>query len=101
MALQSGANALVAIVMGVVTATFGGLARDVVCGETPLILRKEVYATCTMVGAAMYVTLYIAGVPSLWAVLGGFCVGFFLRAGGIAWGWTLPTYKTQPGREYD
>ena len=100
-ALRAGTNPLVAIVMGVMTATFGGLARDVLCGETPLILRKEVYATCTMVGAAVFVGLRLLDVAMVPASLAGFVVGFALRAGGIRFGLTLPTYKAHPGRSYD
>jgi len=100
-ALRAGANELVAVVMGVMTATFGGLARDVVCNETPLILRKEVYATCTTVGAAVYVVLRVLEVATPGAALAGFAAGLGLRAGGIALGWTLPTYKPHPGRDYD
>lgn len=100
-ALRSGSSALIAIVMGAITATFGGLARDVTCNETPLILRKEVYATCTVLGASVYVGLKFSGVEFMWSALAGFIAGFALRAGGIAFGLTLPTYKTQPGRNYD
>ena len=50
-----------AIVMGMMTATFGGLIRDVVCGETPLILRKEVYATCAVLAAATHALMVAAG----------------------------------------
>ena len=100
-ALRSGANELVAIMMGVMTATFGGLARDVVANETPLILRKEVYATCTLVGAATYVGLRLLAVDAVWCMAAGFIAGFALRAGGIVFGWALPTYKAHPGRHYD
>jgi hypothetical protein len=44
-ALSAGAPALVAVLMGVMTATFGGILRDVLCAEVPLILRREIYAT--------------------------------------------------------
>ena len=43
--LSAGAPALVAVLMGVMTATFGGILRDVLCAEVPLILRREIYAT--------------------------------------------------------
>lgn len=99
-ALRSGAHPLVAIVMGMMTATFGGLIRDVVCNEIPLVLRKEVYATCTMLSAAAFVLARAAEMPVSWAVLIGFGLGFGLRAGGILRGWTLPTYKARPGRDY-
>ena len=45
----------VAIILGVVTATFGGVIRDILCNEIPLIFRQEVYATACIVGAAVYV----------------------------------------------
>ena len=100
-ALRSGANELVAVVMGVMTATFGGLARDVVANETPLILRKEVYATCALAGAGLYVGLRLLAVPDVWCAAAGFAAGFGLRAAGIAYGLTLPTYKGQAGKHYD
>lgn len=100
-ALRTGANELVAVVMGVMTATFGGLARDIVANETPLILRKEVYATCTLAAAAVYVGLKLLGVPAVWSMAAGFATGFALRTGGIAFGLTLPTYKAHPGKPYE
>jgi len=99
-ALRAGAGVLVAVVMGMMTATFGGLARDIACGETPLILRRDIYATCTLAGASVYVGATLAGLPFLGAAALGFAVSFALRAGGIRYGWTLPTYKARPGRDY-
>ncbi|USG61094.1 trimeric intracellular cation channel family protein [Sneathiella marina] len=100
-ALRSGANELVAIVMGMMTATFGGLARDVVCAEPVLIMRKELYATCAMAGATVYVGVAALEASFIISALAGFTVAFALRAGGIHWGWTLPPYKTRPGRDYE
>lgn len=100
LARASGAGPLVAIVMGMMTATFGGLIRDVVCGETPLILRKEVYATAAALAAAMHVGLSAAGVPFEISAVAGFAAGFALRAAGIAKGLSLPSYKARPGRDY-
>lgn len=96
----SGAGPLVAIVMGVMTATFGGLIRDVLCGETPLILRKEIYATCVAFGAATHVILANLDVPTGLAAITGVGVCFVLRAAGIMRGLSLPTYKARPGRDY-
>jgi uncharacterized membrane protein YeiH len=56
-AAQAGAPALIVIVMGVTTGVAGGVLRDVLCAEVPLILRKEIYATASMAGAAAYVAL--------------------------------------------
>jgi uncharacterized membrane protein YeiH len=100
LALQVGAGILVAVVMGMMTATFGGLIRDVVCNETPLILRKEVYATCAAVAAGAHALLATAGLPLEVAAAVGFMLGFGLRALGILRGLSLPVYKARPGREY-
>jgi uncharacterized membrane protein YeiH len=47
----------IAVIMGMVSATFGGVIRDIVCGEIPLIFRREIYATACLVGAAIYLLL--------------------------------------------
>jgi uncharacterized membrane protein YeiH len=100
LALQAGTGILVAVVMGMMTATFGGLIRDVVCNETPLILRKEVYATCAAVAAGAHALLAAAGLPLEVTAAVGFALGFGLRALGILRGLSLPVYKARPGREY-
>ena len=56
-AAQAGASPLIVILMGVTTGVAGGVLRDVLCAEVPLILRKEIYATASMVGAAAYMPL--------------------------------------------
>ncbi len=100
LARQTGAGPLVAVVMGMMTATFGGLLRDVICGETPLILRKEVYATAAALAAATHLGLGYLGVPVEYSALAGLAAGFGLRTLGILKGLSLPTYKARPGREY-
>lgn len=100
LARASGVGPLVAIVMGMMTATFGGLLRDVICGETPLVLRKEVYATCAALAAAVHVVLTLSDVPFEISASTAFAAGFILRALGIAKGLSLPGYKARPGREY-
>ena len=49
---------LVAVMFGVITATFGGVIRDILCNEIPLIFRKEIYATACVLGGICYVSLY-------------------------------------------
>ncbi|WP_425403728.1 trimeric intracellular cation channel family protein [Hwanghaeella sp.] len=100
LARLEGAGMLVSIVMGMMTATFGGLIRDVVCNETPLILRKEVYVTCAALAAAAHIVLIAVGVPVIHAAAAGIVLGFGLRALGIWKGLSLPTYKSRPGRDY-
>lgn len=50
--------------MGMVTATFGGVIRDLLRTEVPLIFRKEIYATAALVGGLVYLLLDFAGLPS-------------------------------------
>lgn len=95
-----GARFLVSVVMGMMTATFGGLLRDVICAEKPLILNREVYATCAALAAAVHIILFEAGVPVHWAAIAGFLAGFGLRAAGILAHLSLPVYKARPGRNY-
>lgn len=55
--LATGLTDLVAILMGVVSAVFGGVLRDILCNEVPLILRREIYATACFAGAVVFLLL--------------------------------------------
>ena len=99
-ALTHGVGFLPAIVLGVVTATFGGMIRDVVSQEQPLILKQELYATAALGAACVYVGGMVAGMPAWSAAVVAIAVGMVLRAGAIIRGWTLPRYKPRPGRDY-
>lgn len=57
-ALELDTPLLVAVMFGVITATFGGVIRDILCNEIPLIFRKEIYATACVLGGVCYVSLY-------------------------------------------
>jgi uncharacterized membrane protein YeiH len=93
-AFAMGAPPLVVVVMGISTGCFGGLMRDVVCNELPLVLKQgELYVTCALVGAVGAVL--IGGSAGLIVCAG---VVFVLRAGSLALGWRLPVYKSRPPR---
>jgi uncharacterized membrane protein YeiH len=97
-ALSLGAPPFSAVVMGVLTATFGGVIRDVLAAEPSVLLRRELYVTAALVGAAAFVILQRLGVPILPASLAGFALAFATRAGAIVYRWTLPGF---PGRAPD
>jgi uncharacterized membrane protein YeiH len=99
-ALSVGAGATVAVLMGTMTATFGGLIRDVVCTETPLILRKEIYATAAAAGAAVLVALEAVGAPAPVGAALGMAVAFATRATALVFGLSLPAYRSRPGRSW-
>ena len=89
--LQAGAPMLVTVLMGVITAAFGGIIRDVVCAELPLILRKEIYATAAAAGALVCALLTTAGASAAISEAAGFIIAFGARAVGLAFGLSLPT----------
>lgn len=92
-ALSVGTPVAVAVLMGVMTATFGGVIRDVLCNEVPLILRREIYATAAALGALVYVTVFgITGSEPLSVAL-AFAVALGARGAGIAFRLSLPSYR--------
>jgi len=99
-ALAVDASPFAAVVMGVITATVGGIIRDIIAGEPSVLLRKEVYVTATVAGAGLFVMGSELGMPFWPAALLGAFSAFFVRAGALAFGWTLPTYRSRPGREF-
>jgi uncharacterized membrane protein YeiH len=99
-ALAAGADPWAAVLLGVVTATAGGIMRDVICDELPLILRREVYITAAAAGAAAYVALRLAPLPRDVALVSGLLLAFGIRAAAILRGWSLPPYRPRPARDY-
>jgi uncharacterized membrane protein YeiH len=89
----------VLLMMGITTGCLGGLMRDVVCNEVPLVLRQgELYVTAALAGAgAGVVTLTLTDTPSI-AYLACIATTFALRAGSLTFGWKLPVYKSRPPR---
>jgi uncharacterized membrane protein YeiH len=88
------------VLLGTITATAGGILRDVVCNELPLILRREIYITAAAAGAAAYVALRLAPLPRDVALVAGLLLAFGIRAAAILRGWSLPPYRARPARDY-
>lgn len=97
--LAVGASAADALALGILTATFGGVIRDVLAGEPSVILRRELYITCAFAGASVFVALALLGAPFWTGATLGFLVAFGVRAGALVWGWALPVYRARPGRD--
>jgi uncharacterized membrane protein YeiH len=82
---------IVVVVMGTMTGVAGGVIRDVLSAEVPLIFRKgELYATAAIVGATLYLLLETAGVQREMAALAGMVAIAGLRLAAILWGLHLP-----------
>jgi uncharacterized membrane protein YeiH len=96
--LDAGASAANAIIMGVVTATVGGIIRDILGQEPSIILRREIYVTASFAGAVVVVLADRLGTSRDLAVALGLVVALAIRGLAIVYSWSLPTYRSRPGR---
>ncbi|MDD3619338.1 MAG: trimeric intracellular cation channel family protein [Desulfobulbaceae bacterium] len=83
----------VAMVMGVMTGTAGGMMRDVLCAEVPLVLRREIYATAALCGAFVYVLLNGLGVQATPCIIFSTIITLTIRLAAIHWGFALPIFQ--------
>jgi uncharacterized membrane protein YeiH len=85
--------AVIAIIMGVITGVAGGVVRDVLTAEIPLILRRgHLYATASITGATLYLLLHSMGVPRPLPAFVGMASVVLLRFASILWGLQLPVF---------
>jgi uncharacterized membrane protein YeiH len=94
-ALSLGAPWLVASLMGVITGVFGGIVRDVLCNEVPLVFTGELYATASWTGALLLVALAALGVSPGWSALAAGTVVLAIRFGAIRFDWRLPVFTAR------
>ena len=85
-ALEFGAPFIIAVFMGMVTATGGGLIRDIITNQQPMIMRGELYATAALVGSLAYAGLAQTPLPEPAVELLAFLAAFVLRAAAIVFG---------------
>ncbi len=97
-ATEEGARPIVCVMMGALTATGGGVLRDIIRNELPLVLHREIYMTAALFGAGTTVVLLEINAPAGVAVAAGFVVGLGLRATGILLDFHLPAYKPRAER---
>ena len=82
------------VVMATITAVFGGVLRDVLCAEIPMILRKgNIYATAVIAGASLYVLLQMAGLAREAAAGAGMAAIALLRIAAIYFNLSLPVFS--------
>ncbi|MBY4678886.1 trimeric intracellular cation channel family protein [Marinobacterium arenosum] len=89
-AFEYGASPLISVCMGVMTATFGGIARDVLCGSNLTLMNEELYITTALAGSVVYLFLSLLNLPYSYDLIGGFLVAFMLRALAIRFNIKLP-----------
>jgi uncharacterized membrane protein YeiH len=92
-AATTGANVVVVILMGTTTGVCGGLLRDILCNQVPLVLRRDLYATVSLVAGMSYVGLLHAGVGAGTATAVAIGFGFALRLLAIRFALALPVLE--------
>ncbi|KKL15876.1 hypothetical protein LCGC14_2501190, partial [marine sediment metagenome] len=88
--LRVGLNPAICVAVGTMTACFGGVLRDILCTEIPIIFRKEIYASACIIGGLVYVILdYYRVYPEFIAVISGFTV-ILIRTAAVIFEIKLP-----------
>lgn len=93
-ALAYGLNPVMATLLGMVTGVGGGMARDILLAEIPIVLRADLYAVAALLGAAVVVIAHVLQWPSGPASLAGAVLCFALRVLAMERGWRLPIARS-------
>lgn len=97
--LALGFGPTAAVVTGVLTATFGGILRDLIAGEPSVLMRKEIYVTAALAGSVAYTGMEASGhIPKVASAITAAGIAFIIRGGALQFGWSMPTYRSRPGR---
>ncbi len=91
-ALAYNASGMVAVIMGVITGCGGGIIRDVLAREVPMVLRSEVYATACIIGGIFHTMAVSMGYDHSTTLLAGVISTLVIRLGAIRWHLSLPTF---------
>ncbi len=94
-AREAGAPALICVLMGAVTGSAGGLLRDVLCAEVPLLLRRDVYALAAVAGASLYVLLEGLGVAVTVSAPVSVAAVLALRLAAVRWDLHAPSFELE------
>ncbi|MEM9053362.1 MAG: trimeric intracellular cation channel family protein, partial [Bacteroidota bacterium] len=91
-ALSAGVSPVICIMMGMISAVFGGVIRDVVCNEIPLIFRKEFYAVTCILGGCLYFILLKLGIVGELNVIISCSSIVVIRILAVRYKWRMPSY---------
>lgn len=94
--ISAGLPAVMCIAVGTMSACFGGVIRDILCGEIPVIFRKEIYATACILGGTSYFLLIKLNVPQGWVFIIAGLVVILSRSLAVYFKLSLPSlYKNE------
>lgn len=91
--LVHGAAPIIAVVTGVISATFGGVLRDILCAETLTLTQPEMYVTCAILGASLFAVFDWFDINADIAAGLAFLACFLLRIAAISFGLRLPKHS--------
>lgn len=92
-ALDHGTSTMVAILLGTMSGVCGGMIRDVLCREVPMVFRGELYAVTCIVGGIVYTGLLALGVTQFPAMISGMAALLMLRLAAMKWQLTIPVFS--------
>ena len=90
--IEAGVHPIIVIVAGMVTGTAGGVLRDVLCNDIPLIFQGELYATVSLITGVVYFLGLTNGMPGDLMVLVAIAIGFTLRVLALVLKWEMPKF---------
>jgi len=88
---------IVAVLTGTMTGVAGGVVRDVLSGQVPMLLRRDIYASAAIAGICVYLALQALGVKRNGAMIVGMLAVIAVRLLALRWGWQLPVFNLPPG----
>ena len=91
-ALDMGQSPIIVIVSGMITGIAGGMLRDVLCNDVPLVLSSELYATVSIVSGVIYFVGRNLGFPQDFVIIAAIAIGFTLRVLAIVFKIEMPKF---------
>ncbi len=83
---------IIVIASGMITGCVGGVLRDVLCADIPLLFRAELYATVSVAAGGLYIAGLRVGLPHDAVLLGAMGIGLALRLLALRFGWNMPRF---------
>ncbi|WP_391089487.1 TRIC cation channel family protein [Vibrio sp. NH-UV-68] len=94
-AMAMGHHALICMVSALVTGVFGGLLRDLICRQAPLVLHQELYASVALASSGLYLALLELGINDVTATVSTLIFGYLLRMAAVRFKWRLPSFQLE------
>ncbi|CCN70417.1 MULTISPECIES: trimeric intracellular cation channel family protein [Vibrio] len=94
-ALNMGLHPIICVVSAVVTGVFGGLLRDLICRQSPLVLHEELYASVALSASVLYLALLHFGINEVTSTVVTLVAGYLLRMAAVRFKWKLPSFQLE------